>query len=158
MGAPVMVDDGGSIRIKLALLDPDSAGVMDSLFDVSGCESAHERNSTDPYTKALVFYLDEDGNLNPGPPVASLFKKVLIYGDVNINVEVERKAGGKKLKIRVFGNGVDPQIESRQHNNKRSYSVANAGRIIQVDIEDDNGVTNSINIPPTGIYTSVVIT
>jgi len=158
MGAPVMVDDGGSIRIKLALLDPDSAGVMDSLFDVQSYESVHERNSDDPYTKALVFYLDEDGNLSPGTPVASQFKRVLIHGDVNINVEVERKAAGKKLKIRVFGNGVDPQIESRQHNNKRSYSVTNAGRIMQVDIEDDSGDTNSIDIPPSGIYTSVVIT
>lgn len=159
MGRPVLVDDGGSIRVKLALEDPDSAGVMDSLFDVENHRSEHNRNCgpDDAYGQVLIFCLDVNGNPVPGTPATVQFDKVTIRGDSNIDVEVSKNPPGTKLKIEVIGTGVDPVIESKQHNNKRSYTISNAGRIEEVVVDDGTGVNNAPNIPATAIYTSVVI-
>jgi hypothetical protein len=158
MGRPVMVDDGGSIRIKLALEDPDSAGVMDSLFDVENHQSEHNRNSpkNDAYSEVLLFYLDVNGDLVPATPAAVPFESIKIFGDSNMEVEVSKNPPGTKLKIKLIGDGLDPAIESKQHKNKRSYVVSNAGRIEKVAVTVGGG-TQDHNIPSTAIYTSVVI-
>jgi hypothetical protein len=160
MGRPIIVDDGGSIRIKLALKDPDSAGVMDSLFDLANRQSEHERTSPaqDPYSKALILCLDEDGNLSPPNPVPSPFKRIKIIGDSSIDVEITKNPPGTKLNLKLIGNGIDPEIGSKQHNKKRSYVVSNAGRIVGIELEDNNGNTAPVSLPLNGLFTSVIIT
>ena len=150
MGAPVMVDDGGSIRIKLS--KQYAIGVMDSLFDVTMNQSEHEIDES--YTKALILWLDKNGDLTTKNILN--IKRVVIITDLNLNVEMKKTGGGTKLKLKVSGNAPGPIFESKQHKKKRSYTVLNGGRIKKV-IVDVVGSTTTQNIPGTAIYASVVV-
>lgn len=164
MGAPVLIDDGGSVRIKLAKKDPDVAGAMDSLFDVKEKHtvanpnrkgSEHEiSDNRDPYQKALVLWLDKDGAL-PANVTPVLFNSIQITCDFGQNILLTTSGGGSKLSIEVFSDLTDPIIESKQHFKKRSYNIVNAGRIRQVNV--DNGST-VYDIPDNAIYASLVVT
>lgn len=148
MARPVIVDDGGSIRIKLALDDPNSAGVMDSLFE----PGANEHEIDDSYTEALIFWLDKDGDLTQED--ITNFDTILISSDFDLDVEAKKTNGGSKLKLKVSSQAPGPIIESKQHKKKRSYSVVNGGRIKKIKV--DGTTIRTMN--DTDIYACVVIT
>jgi hypothetical protein len=148
MGRPVIIDDGGSIRIRLALEDPDSAGVMDSLFE----PGANEHEIDDSYTNALFFWLDKNGVLTP-KNIAN-FDTILVSSDFGLDVEAKKSGAGSKLKLKVSGQSPGPIIESKQHKKKRSYNVVNGGRIKKISV--DGATFHTLN--ETDIYGCVVIT
>ena len=158
MAAPIFVDDGGSIRIKLALENENSAGVMDALFDVDASHRSSHKGDPD-YTQVLVFYLDKHGALvnETGGPVG--FTKVKIISDYGFEIEAQNiGAPNAKFELGVSGGNVDPIIESKQHKKKRGYTVVNGGRIDTIEIDLASGGTRSIPVPSKTIYTAVVLT
>jgi hypothetical protein len=150
MGKPVIVDDGGSIRIRLALEGSDSVGEMDSLLKPGTNE--HERD--DSYTKALIFWLDKEGILSQ-QDIAS-FDTILISGDFGLDVEAKKinSASNPKLKLKVSSQTAEPIIESKQHKWKRSYNVVNGGRIKKIKVDGSPVLT----LNDSDIYCCVVIT
>ena len=160
-GAPIFIDDGGSIRIKLAMKNAGSAGVMDSLFDVANSQSMHRVDPDNgPYDEVLIFWFDKDGKLELPNPTPIPFSKVTISSDLNLEIEakiVKVQKNSQKIKtvnLNVSHSNGDPIFESKQHKKKRSYTVVNGGRIKEIVVD-----TNSpIGIPSSSIYACVVIT
>ena len=148
MARPIFVDDGGSIRITLALDNPNAAGVMDSLFE----PGVNEHEIDYSYTKALIFWLDKDGDLIT--KAIANFDTILISSDFNVNIEAKKTNGGSKLKLKVLSQAPGPIIESKQHKKKRSYTIVNGGRIGEIKVDGATFHT----MKDSDIYGSVVIT
>ena len=164
MGRPIIVDDGGSFRIKLVVAQgSNSKGEMDSLFTISNHKSDHDVKSNvhGSYDKVSIFDLEENGNLNQYSYAGTKFKRILIKGDLGVDVEFNKdpgQPGGQGAKIYLSGNGLDPILESREHDRNRSYNVSNAGRISEIEIEDSNKQTTQVPLAPDRLYTIIVIT
>lgn len=158
MGAPVLVDDGGSIRIKQA--KKNAGGVMDSLFTIvegpnsdepgmpaNSKWSKHEidapNNPKDYYSKASLFYVAEDGT----PITDNLtLNTIKVTTDFGLTVELKKIGAGEKLKLMISSEEAEPILESRQHKGKRSYVVVNGGRIVQVsDGASSKDLSTAIN-------------
>ena len=159
-GAPIFIDDGGSIRIKLITQNTNSKGEMDSLFSVSNHKSDHDVKSSvhGHYNKVFIINPLANGNLNQFSYTGSQFKRILIHGDLGVDVEFDKNPGGQNSKIRLSGNGFDPVLESKEHNRNRSYAVLNAGCISKIEIENSNGKVTQVPLDPDRLYTNIVIT
>lgn len=167
MGRPVIVDDGGSIRIKFnedpSASDKHPRGKMDGLFNVekgtspkwesSEVVKGHGQGpSTDyEYSNARLAYVDENGLVSSNKLVP-FQKDVVVFTDRKLKVKLEIKA--KKLKVSILSDGDEPIIESRGNNRKRGYVVVNGGNINKVEFD---GVQANMPVKPT-IYLGVVIT
>lgn len=146
MGRPIIVDDGGSIRIKLT----DGDGEMDGLLKRPPGHDITPHPS--PYNKALIVWLLEDGTA--GSAEINPFQKIIISSNQGLNVEVKKQ--GVRLRIEVGSNTtppVEPMIESKNINNKRNYTFLNGGRIVRV-----NDGSTDIPIPNSAVYAGVIIT
>lgn len=163
MGRPVIVDDGGSIRIKFDegpyTNDKKARGQMDGLLVVdkgtspkwASEEAVIKGHGQDPdydYTKAVIGWVEESGASGTQPH--NNFSTVLVSTDLCLKVELKRS--GKKLKIRVFSDGDEPIIQSKSKNRKRDYVVLNGGNITQIECDG-----TSPNLGPT-VYMGVTIT
>ena len=162
MGRPIIVDDGGSIRLKLVVPQGgNSKGEMDSLFTITGNSSDHDINGDvhdGPYNKVFIINPQANGNLNQVAYTKAKFEKILITSDLGLVVEFDRKGGGKYSKIKLNGNGFDPVLESKEHNGNRYYAISNAGRISGIDIIDSGGNPTQVPLQSNRLYTSIVIT
>jgi hypothetical protein len=166
MGRPVIVDDGGSIQITWKQNRPigRAAGKMDGLLDVrendvnpprkwiSECE-VHDPGQ--PYSQASIAWVREDRA--SGTQQLNQFQRILVSTDLSQNVEVTMVQGGK-LNIMLYSHDVEPIIESKYINKKRSYAVINGGRINRIEYDDQNGVNQEFIFPGPTVYMSVVIT
>lgn len=160
---PVVIDDGGSTRIKRLFLG-DGIGEMDKLLDVDNlADPADTRGSSDTinsgYTNVLIVCQDKTGA--SFSMAFANFANVVVTSGLNQNVKCENLTN--KLKITIFSPASDPIVESKQHKKKRRYVVSNSGPIEKVLV---NGVvkydTSDNTKLPDGalkpiIYTSVVL-
>jgi hypothetical protein len=157
MADAVIIDDGGSTRIKRLM---SGIGEMDSLLDVDDLTTpANSRGSTHDinkaYTTAVIGCQDNTGAVTN---VAINF-----VGPIEINSQLDQSVliskTNTKLTLTVFSTVSDPIVEAKQHKKKRRYVVANSGPIQTVKV---NGTkVYDVNNSPTGndvIYTSIVIT
>jgi len=158
MADAVIVDDGGSTRIKRLM--SNGIGEMDSLLDVDDLTTpANSRGSTHDinkaYTTAVIGCQDNTGT------VANV--AITFNGPIEISSQLDQSVliskTNTKLTITVFSKVSDPIVEAKQHKKKRRYVVANSGPIQTVKV---NGTkVYDVNNSPTGndvIYTSIVIT
>ena len=160
MAEAVIIDDGGSTRLKWA--NPNGKGSLEKLFD-----------SQDDISKAFksvrIFYQEEDGTVKevPGPLIAQATFTIEVTSQLNQHVKLEQGTNPNKLTISLFGaGGVDPVVEAKEHNKKRRYIVSNSGAIETVSIDgivvyDISGAANAPTTPakinkPVH-YTSVVL-
>ena len=161
---PVVIDDGGSTRIKRMFLGT-GIGEMDKLLDVDSLsDPAGTRGSSDTinsdYTKILIVCQDKTGK--PFSMAFSSFADVVVESGLNQNVKCTNLTN--KLEIAIFSPSNDPIVESKQHKKKRRYVVSNSGPIERVLV---NGVVkydtnDDTKLPPGAskpiIYTSVIVT
>jgi hypothetical protein len=158
MADAVIVDDGGSTRIKRLM--SNGIGEMDSLLDVDDLTTpTGSRGSTHDINKAFndaVIGCQDDTGAVTGVPI-STFNTIEIASQLDQSVFITKTT--TKLSITVFSNVSDPIVEAKQHKKKRRYVVANSGPILTVKV---NGTKiYDVADSPTGrpvIYTSLVIT
>lgn len=163
MGEPVIIDDGGSTRIK-RLLPGNGIGEMDSLLDVDDLQSpvgsrGSDHTVNDAFSSVLIVCQDKTGAFTLS---FAAFTKVEVSSALNQQLSAEKVAG--KLKITVFSTVSDPIVESKQHKKKRRYVVSNSGPIEAVSV--DGAIvydTRANGTLPAGasrpiLYTSVVLT
>jgi hypothetical protein len=159
MADAVIVDDGGSTRIKRLM--SNGIGEMDSLLDVDDLTtppnsrgSTHDLNKV--YDNAVIGCQDDTGAVT-NVPIDSSFGTIEISSQLDQSVLIKKT--NTKLTITVFSKVADPIVEAKQHKKKRRYVVANSGPIQTVKV--DGTKIYDVNNSPTGrsvIYTSLVVT
>jgi hypothetical protein len=161
MAEPVVIDDGGSTRIK-RVLPGNGVGEMDSLLNIKNITTTR-RGSThsvnDPFTTVMIVCQDKTGN--------PFTLTVGFTGDVEVASALEQnvlaRVNGGNLDLTVFSDRSEPIVEAKQHGGKRRYVVSNSGPIETVKV---NGTTVYDTRPggllPAGasrpiLYTSIVL-
>lgn len=154
MADAVIVDDGGSTRIK------QLRQKLDPLLDNT---DAFARG---PFSKLRISCVDESGTASE--PAGGTFPITMILNDTfkifsgNHRLEgriVDGRPGGTATdcKISVTGvNGTDPIIEARSSQGQRRYIVSNAPVIGKIEV-NANGPAQTFNIPQGTIYTVVIL-
>jgi hypothetical protein len=161
MADAVVIDDGGSTRIK-RMLPGNGVGEMDSLLNIKDLNTTR-RGSThsvnDDFTTVMIVCQDKTGN--PFKLTVDLTGAVEVASALAQNVSA--KMNGGNLDLAVFSDKSEPIVEAKQHGGKRRYVVSNSGPIETVKV---NGAivydTRPGGLLPDGasrpiLYTSVVL-
>jgi hypothetical protein len=156
MADAVIVDDGGSTRIK------QLQRKLDDLLD----------NSKDfakgPFAKLRISCIDGAGTSQP-PTGAGAFPIAMVLNDTfkifsgNHRIEgriVDRSSGtgtSTDCQLTVSGvNNTEPIIEARHNKGQRRYIVSNAPAIDKIEV-NAAGPMQSFGIPAGTIYTVVIL-
>jgi hypothetical protein len=168
MGSPIIIDDGGSLRLKLI---NSGVGDMDNLRDVKpGVPEAGRKgsqhnekvtNSGDNYGRVVITYIDSKGNPTRITDKPFTSRVVVTSENHEVLAAIEQASGLKHLKLIVHGPDHNrPEVDSKQHPGQRRYIVSNASPIMTVFV--DGGLELDVaKGSPTGdkiIYTSVFVT
>ena len=162
MADAVVIDDGGSTRIK-RVMRGNGVGEMDSLLNIKDINTTR-RGSThsvnDAFTTVMIVCQDKTGK-----PFAQTMP---LAGDVEISSALEQKVlatvNGGDLDLTLFSDTSEPIVEAKQHAGKRRYVVSNSGPIQTVKVNGTIVYSTGNGGPlPTGanvpiLYTSVVLT
>ena len=171
MADAVVIDDGGSTRIK-QLKGAGTNGKLDGLLDQA------KDFAKGPFARLRIACINELGesrppNLNGAPAPAANFPiemqedhtYKLFSGSqrvecriVNRSAEPAESAGTiADCQITVSGiNGIDPVIEARQNNGQRRYIVSNAPSINRIDV-NAAGAAVTYTVPDGTLYTVVIL-
>jgi hypothetical protein len=168
---PVIVDDGGSTRIKHVRSSASDVGAMESLVNVQpgggGAQSSHTFSgaSVGGFTRMQVVYLDQaSGNATPTTRTLAPGDKVeIVSGAMKVTLDV----GSTSSTLTVFGpTANEPVVESKQAKVKaggtrrqRRYVVSNAPPIDTVT--HTSGGTSTVvfdSSTVTSVYTMVHFT
>jgi hypothetical protein len=165
MAEAIIVDDGGSTRIK-RVMNGSAVGAMDSLLDVDDLGNGTRGSNhtvSDAYTNLLIVIQDKFGK--PFTISDSSFTTVEISSGLAQEITAQ-KNGGSSLTLTVFSGASDPIVESKQHRKKRRYVVSNSGPIEKIVV--DGAIVFNVRqgespvLPATAtkpiVYTSVVLT
>ena len=164
MADTVIIDDGGSTRIK-KVTTTTAVGAMDSLLDVvDRPDGTHgsDHTITDSYSHLRIVIQDKLGK--PFQITDASFTSVAISSGLDQDITVDKNT--TSLTLTVFSATSDPIIESKQHKKKRRYVVANSGPIEKILVDGTivfNIRQGETSVLPTGaakpiVYTSVVLT
>ena len=158
MADPVVVDDGGSTRIKRLTA---GLGVIDNdgLVDVDPTLNPPQSNATvtGPFTHIRVVTIDKTGTASLGPDDALQPNDKFTITSANDQKTVNSVDATGKLTISLQATGTAaPLVEARQLGQKRRYVVANAGPIKHVG-GTINGRQQDFDVPKGNIYTAVVL-
>jgi hypothetical protein len=156
MADAVIVDDGGSTRIK------QLRHKLDALLDNS------DAVAQGPFSSLRISCVDENGaSGEPGGggafPIAMALDDTFKIFSGNHRLEgriVDGRPGGTATDCRISITGVnntDPIIEARSSKGQRRYIVSNAPVIGKVEV-NAQGPVQTFNIPPGTIYTVVILT
>jgi hypothetical protein len=162
MGAGLVIDDGGSTRIKWMKKESGETifGKLKNIMTVVGLEGNKKSTQEivdDVYTQLRIVWQDRRGH--PTEIEHGSFHDILISSQLKQYVRVENTGSG--LRISLFGDVIEPIVEARQQELRRRYIVTNSGRIekVTVDGKDVFDITNfTKDDPQFVIYTSVVLT
>ena len=130
MADAVIIDDGGSTRIKQ--LKGTASGHMDDLLDK---KKGHPDGD---FSEIKVVALGADGTTlwqkEQQMKKSDSFKIISLNSQ---NVEGEMENNGKTIHLSLTvdpaANGIEPLVESKQHKQQRRYIVSNAGPIQKVE-------------------------
>jgi hypothetical protein len=157
MGEPVIIDDGGSTRIK-QIKGPTATGKLDALLDNL------KDTATGPFRKLTISCIDATGAA--GPPTgatAATFPINMVNNDTfkiySGDHRVEgRLVAGDDCDITVSGvNNTEPIIEARQSKGKgRRYIVSNSPTIDKVEV-NAVGPVQTFTVPAGTVYTMVIL-
>jgi hypothetical protein len=164
MAEAVIVDDGGSTRIKRVMAG-SAVGAMDSLLDVDDFGNGtrgSDHTINDSYSQLLIVIQDKFGK--PFQINDSSFTTVEISSGLAQDITAVKN--GSSLKLTVFSSSSDPIVESKQHKKKRRYVVSNSGPIEKITVDGAivfNVRPNEPSVLPAGaskpiVYTSIVLT
>src|SRR4030095_4662195 len=169
MSEPIVIDDGGSTRIKkLPGATEGSLSELDGLLNVVA--SVHERarssavarsSGDQDYSAIRIAFVDSKGrafDLFDGPRAFSRDFQI-VSGNYNVLGELVPNSR-TDVGLTVDGpGGCPPLVEAKQQSGRRRYIVTNAPPIAQVFVDGD--LVYSANDLPRGIgpaiYTSVAI-
>jgi hypothetical protein len=160
MAQPVIVDDGGSTRIKQIKGD-DADGKLDDLLS-----PAHGDDAKGSFSKMTIRFFSKNGA--PGGPIDADLDSGDAISIVSANkqqVSLDVGNNGRVfISLKATVDGVEPLVHGKQNGDQRRYVVSNAGSIEQVTIKK-GGVTTSVfnaadpNKAENGdVYTMVVLT
>lgn len=170
MGRPIMIDDGGSIRINFAEeLDTSGqelAGNMDGLRKVRRISTTrweaeeqevkgHGGGNSYKFTKATFAWVTTDG-IADKTDVPS-FEMIEISTDNGQKVKLTRENTNNKLSIMVSSDSAEPIIESKSNKMTLGYVVVNGGRITQITLDNEGQIGGNMPIPPGAVYYGVII-
>ena len=179
MPDPVIIDDGGSTRIK-QLKSAATSGRMDDLLEVD--PAAVPPQSTDfalgPFTQISILCISTAGVVitpapNPGGAVLPLPIHLVINEgftafsdnsqriDCTIVNRVGQQTGGKpgtatdmQITVRSLA-GNRPVVEAK-HAGQRRYVVSNAGPIQKLVVRKP-GPDETFDVPPNTAYTMIIL-
>jgi len=158
MSSPVIIDDGGSTRIKQL---KDNAN-MDSLLDqLQGTASDPFENAAHAFACVMKVRIHDDQTANQQilPPGGANLNAGDTVAIVSANGQVATLTfnGAHRMVITLSGAaGVPPAVEARQEGLRRCYHVANAGPIQTVTINPAPGVVPVFDVAVhPSIYTMV---
>jgi hypothetical protein len=164
MADAVIIDDGGSTRIK-RVMTGTAVGAMDSLLDVDDLGTGtrgSDHTINDTFSKLLIVIQDKFGK--PFQINDSSFTTIQISS--GLAQEITAAKNGTSMTVTVFSGSSDPIVESKQHKKKRRYVVSNSGPIEKITV--DGAIVFNIrqgetNVLPAGaakpiVYTSIVLT
>lgn len=164
MGEPVIIDDGGSTRIR-QLMGRKATGILDHLLEVkpptapSAPKSAND-TAPGPFTRIVIVFLDVAGAANK----ATRKPIPLVAGDsFECSSENDQRVRGKITKgldcdITILGTARNkPIVEAHQCGGQRRYIVSNAGAIQSVSV-NAAGESQTFKVPEGTIFTMVVLT
>ena len=127
VGDPILIDDGGSIRIMQKKSDSNPHGKLDELLD-NKASKAHGK-----FTKVKVIYVNPDSGIpytSPSFPLDDTKDHtVRIYGDNLQKITLELKKGDCEVKVEV-----DDFVECKPKKDQRRYTIANGGVINKVEL------------------------
>jgi hypothetical protein len=155
MADTVIVDDGGSTRIK-RLMNGNAVGAMDSLLDVDNLPNGtrgSDHKINDSFSHILIIVQDRLGK--PFTVKDSAFSSVTISS--GLAQEITAVKNSTSLTLTIFSGSSDPIVESKQHNKKRRYVVSNSGTIVFNVRKGETEVKPATAQTPI-VYTSVVLT
>jgi hypothetical protein len=163
MADAVIIDDGGSTRIKQLKGSGGATGDMDQLM-----EPGNSDNARGSFTDLRIQYLDKDGT--PGTAITDSLTATTGLTTVTISSENEQTltatvaGGGLTLKLTANSAGVEPLVHGKQNGIQRRYVVANAGAIQKVEIKKGTTTTllyDTQATPPrpeaAAVYTMIVL-
>ena len=163
MVSPVIIDDGGSTRVKWALAG--GVGDLNGLIDVD--ETLTPPQSSDkangPYNHIRIVYLTKDGgSLTPVDLALVAGDKFTVTSENGQTLRLEIVATTCDCKITLLGtSAASPLVEVKQFKKKRRYIVANAGPIDTVVGVAGGAGGTAVNFDASAlksVYTSVFIT
>lgn len=166
---PVIIDDGGSTRIRY-LLDT-GIGAMDSLLDVGplpegtpapgvqGSQHVFTPKERPPFTDLTVVFTCPN-SANPTviqvagggkPPLASGDKVVIVSGPLTVQMDIDSPAGSGNSVITNFGSATSgvPLVGAKQQNKKRRYLVSAAPPISTITVTLRGQTTTVFNAAQT---------
>jgi hypothetical protein len=161
MPESVIVDDGGSTRIRRLTTTTGVFGPMDSLLDVDNTgQSSHDLAGS--FAVALITYQDAEGHVHEMPisPVGNI--EISSDLDQTVKLLINGNAG---VKVMISGNPHRPVVHGSRHRRKHCYVVTNSGAIEKVsvggtliyDTGAGGGQTLPAGIKKPVIHTSVVV-
>ena len=166
MAQPVLIDDGGSTRIK-QLKGGGVSGKLDNLIEVD--TSSSPAKSMDvargAFSQVQIMCMDSVGAVTSltGAPIGMAENDTFKVHSGNHRLEgrvVDRSGGGgtaTDCQITISGvGGTEPIVEARHNNGQRRYIISNAPPINKVEV-NAAGPPQQFNVPPGTIYTVVIL-
>jgi hypothetical protein len=143
---PVIVDDGGSTRIKQVMSN------LDGLLANSATPGTAIVNSPLAAATIRYFFLDKSGNPQPsGPmPITGTIDHIDVITDTAISVTVIVGANSTQLTLM---NGVTVTAEDAKKTKQRSYIGNDTGAISMIVVTGTDGSTASSTPAKTAVYT-----
>lgn len=168
-GDPIIIDDGGSTRIKKKL--PVGVGQMDTLLEVtsgvptptrSGSKhTAQAKPATGSYGTIRVSFIDSAGRAFDAVPPSTFTSFRIVSNLHEVSGQLIPDSGLMDLELTVHGpTASHPIVDAKQHNGQRRYIVTNTSPIDQVIVDGTtvySAATPGMGTAPA-IYTSVFIT
>ena len=164
MADAVVIDDGGSTRIKQ--LKGNGNGKLDDLLD------AAKDFAKGPFSQLRIACIDVRGVSNPpelngaAAPAGTFPISMgnnhtykLYSGSHRVEGRIVNNPAGSvaDCQITVSGiNGIDPVIEARHNNGQRRYIVSNAPSIDKIEV-NAAGPAVTYTVPTGTVYTVVIL-
>jgi hypothetical protein len=129
MADAVIIDDGGSTRIK-QLKGGEADGILDDLIS----EKTDQAKGT--FGSLRIVFFDADGEKH-GPIDRVLDKNdSFVIQSGNSQKISGQLNGAKKLSLQLEATvaDLDPLVDAKQHKTQRRYVVSNAGPIQKIDV------------------------
>jgi hypothetical protein len=134
---PVIIDDGGSIRLRR---NDGANGKMDALLD--GSFSFPKAAAT----HLEVTFVATDGTNQAGSNIPNTLGAGDTITVVSGNYTVTFVNGSSNTDSTITVSGANPIIEAKSHNGKRRYAVSNSGPSIDTITYTPNGGTQTTTV------------
>jgi hypothetical protein len=154
MADAVIVDDGGSTRIK-QLKGDDADGKMDDLI------SEKTDQAKGQFDSMRIVFFDADGVAHGPIDKALNANDSFVIQSGNLQKTVGLLNGAKKLSLSLESGSPDLEsiVDAKQHKHQRRYIVSNAGPIVSVAVNGAAPIFDAKNNAEhaKSVYTMVVL-